>query len=115
MDRILIIAASLVWSHLWGVFVDRLYLGTDIFSLSIHERVLRVTISQAVVRSFLWIFSLSMGNFALAAAVCGEFFPYRILLCLGENSDLKAFVAVSYIIPVVHSLLSIATREVRGA
>ena len=31
-----------------------------------------------------------------------------------ENSDLKVFVSVSYIIPIVHSLLSIATREVRG-
>lgn len=115
MDRILILAASLVWAHLWGVFADRLYLGTDIFSLSVHERALQVTFFQAVVRFFLWIFSLSMGNFVLVVAACGEFFPHKILLCLGDNSDLKAFVVVSYVIPVIHSLLSIATREVRGA
>lgn len=112
MDRILIIAASLVWSHLWGAFADRLYLGTDIFSLSFHERKLRVTILQAVVRSFLWMFFLSVGNFVLVAATCGEFSFSEVLSCLRKDSDLEVFVTASYIIPIVHSLLSIATCEV---
>ena len=113
MDWPLLILASGVWSLLWGALTDRIFLGTDMFTLLFTGRKLKIGLLRAVMRSILWIFLLSLGNYVLSSAVCGAYSFEKIGACIELNPKLEAFVGFSYIVALAHIILSLIEREVR--
>ena len=113
MDWIFLIFASSAWSLLWGALSDRIYLGTDMFTLLFIERKLEVDLRKAIIRSVLWLFFLSLGNFVISGIVCGEFSFEKIIgTCMKLKPKLQAFVGFSYIVALTHIIPSILEQKV---
>jgi len=114
LDWVMLIAVSGIWALVWGVVVDRLYLGVDEISLSIASRKIKISFKTAMIRAILWLFTLSLANVLITAILCEGGSLQKIIQCIESSEKLQSFWMFSTAIAIILSLAGIFSLELGG-